>query len=78
MRDKLPSKIRTKASESYALWSANPNHPSLHFKKIHLTEPIFSVRISLGYRALGSLVDDTMVWFWIGSHTEYDQMISGQ
>jgi hypothetical protein len=34
-----------------------------------------SVRIGLGYRALGVLKANRMVWFWIGSHAEYDRMM---
>ena len=73
--EKLPSHIRTKARGAYHLWLENPYHPSLQYKQIHSSNPIFAVRISLGYRALGILEDDTMVWFWIGSHEEYNSMI---
>ena len=40
------------------------------------TEPIYSVRVSRGYRAMGIKQDDTMIWFWIGSHAEYDDLLS--
>jgi hypothetical protein len=33
------------------------------------------VRVGLGNRAVGILSDDTVVWFWIGSHAEYDRLI---
>jgi len=38
--------------------------------------PIYSVRISKGYRAVGQLEADTVIWFWIGTHTEYEQLLS--
>ena len=38
--------------------------------------PIFSARVSLGYRALAIREEDTWVWFWIGSHSDYDQLLS--
>jgi hypothetical protein len=47
----------------------------LRFKHVHPTEPIYSVRISLDYRALGVLQDDDIVWFWIGSHADYDKLL---
>lgn len=50
-------------------------HPSLQFKCVHQTEPLYSVRIGLGWRALGLLEDDTIAWFWIGSHADYDRLI---
>jgi hypothetical protein len=52
----------------------DPKHPSLQFKKVHPSRPIYSVRISLNYRALGTKDGDTVVWFWIGSHAEYDRL----
>jgi hypothetical protein len=54
----------------------NPFHPSLHFKCINREENVWSVRITRGYRALGILEGDTVTWFWIGSHDEYERFIS--
>jgi hypothetical protein len=33
------------------------------------------VRISIGYRALGIMVDNEITWFWIGGHDEYERLI---
>ncbi len=73
--DKLPRRIQTKARYSYSLWKENPEHPSLHFKQIHSTSPIYSVRIGIGYRALGVKHEETLIWFWIGSHEDYNNVI---
>jgi hypothetical protein len=27
------------------------------------------------YRALGVEVDENVLWFWIGTHAEYDRML---
>lgn len=35
---------------------------SLHFKKVHPIEPIYSARITAGYRAVGLLVEDEVIW----------------
>ena len=72
----LPNDIRTQARKSYRLFQENPQHPSLQFKRIHSTKPIYSARVNLSYRTLGILENDTIVWFWIGSHSEYDRLIS--
>ena len=37
---------------------------------------VYSVRIGRGWRALGYMTDNSMVWFWIGSHAEYDRLLS--
>jgi hypothetical protein len=36
---------------------------------------IVSVRIGIAYRALGIDVSDGILWFWIGSHADYDRVI---
>ena len=73
--DRLPKKVQLKARNAYKLWQENPQHPGINFKQIHTTEPIYSVRIGLGYRALGVLNDKTIVWFWIGSHEDYNALV---
>ncbi|HEX8166283.1 MAG TPA: hypothetical protein VF601_10920 [Beijerinckiaceae bacterium] len=70
--DKLPAPIRALADRNYALLKENPQHPSLHFKK---AGRFWSVRVGLRYRALAVEVDDGLLWFWIGSHADYDSMI---
>ena len=51
----LPQDIRRQAREAYDLFTKDPYYPSLHFKRIHSTRPIFSARISMDYRAWVSL-----------------------
>ncbi|MEX2214978.1 MAG: hypothetical protein WD768_12660 [Phycisphaeraceae bacterium] len=72
----LPIAARKQAQEAYRLFAAEPSHPGLHFKKVHDRPPIYSARIGIGYRALGVLKDDTIVWFWIGSHADYDRLLN--
>ncbi|MBM3190729.1 MAG: hypothetical protein FJZ90_18670 [Chloroflexi bacterium] len=72
----LDEDIRRRARRAFRLWEQNPFHPSLHFKCINREEGIWAVRITLGYRALGVLEDDTVTWFWIGGHDEYEQFFS--
>ncbi|MBI5475552.1 MAG: hypothetical protein HY964_02305 [Ignavibacteriales bacterium] len=73
---KLPDDVQEKARKVYQMWSDDPFHPSLKFKRIHPEQPIYSVRIGLGWRAVGVKSEDIMIWFWIGSHEEYNKLIS--
>jgi hypothetical protein len=75
---KLPAFVREQARRAYRLWRENPWHPSLQFKGIHATEPIYSARVGLGWRALGVLEGDTVSRCWIGSHADYDEVVSGR
>ena len=70
-----PDAIRSKAEAAYRLWAANPAHPSLRFKKVHDTLPIYSVRIDIDWRAVGILRDGEVIWFWIGPHKEYEKLL---
>jgi hypothetical protein len=72
---RLPDAVKAQARKAYRLWRENPSHPSLHFKRIHGFEALYAVRVGLGWRALGLLDGDTISWFWIGSHAEYDRLI---
>ncbi len=69
----LDDKIKSQARKAYRLWSQNPFHPSLRFKCINQKNNIWSVRITLSYRAIGILQNDTVTWFWIGDHDDYEQ-----
>ena len=69
---KLPAAVRELADKNYALLKDNPRHPSLQFKKVGR---YWSVRVGLRYRALATEVDDGLLWFWIGSHADYDKLI---
>ena len=73
---KLPERVQKAARKNYKLWKENPTHPSLEFKKLNTKQSIYSVRAGIGWRAVGVMKDsDTIVWFWIGSHSEYDKLL---
>lgn len=68
--------MQEQARAAYQQFRQDPWRPGLRFKQVHATLPIYSVRVGLHYRALGERQDDdAMVWFWIGSHAEYDQLL---
>lgn len=69
----LNRNTRIQARKVYRLWSESPFHPSLRFKCINREENIWSVRLSLGYRALGILDEETITWFWVGNHDDYEK-----
>lgn len=71
--DRLPVEIQTQADERFALFSKNPSHPSLRFKQVG---PYWSVRVSYSYRALAMRNEEELTWFWIGTHADYDKLLS--
>lgn len=70
----LPPRIQRLARKNYKIWKTNPSHPGLQFKLVGKRAPVYAVRVGIGWRALGLKVDDTIVWFWIGSHADYDRL----
>lgn len=73
---KLPEHIQERARKAYAMWKKDLNHPALQFKQIHSAKPIYSIRITLSYRAIGVKENNTIIWFWIGSHSDYNNLIA--
>ena len=59
---------------AYRLWRENPSHPSLRFKKTHSRLPIYSARVDLDWRAVGIIENDTIIWFWVGPHQQYEAL----
>jgi len=70
----LPFKGQTR--KAYQQFKQDPSYPSLRFKKIHPKLPIYSARINRDYRAIGQLDEDTVIWFWVGTHAEYDVLLN--
>jgi len=68
----LPSSVKRVADRNFETLKTNPKHLSLHFKKINRYG---SVRVGIHYRALAVEVENGLLWFWIGSHAEYDKLI---
>lgn len=72
----LPGPVREQARAAYQQFQRDPAYPGLRFKQVHAVLPIYSARVGRHYRALGERqVDDTIVWFWIGSHADYDRIL---
>jgi hypothetical protein len=69
---RLPQSIQAHADVQFCLLKENPSHPSLHFKG---TGKYRSARIGMHHRALAVEIPDGLLWFWIGSHAEYDKII---
>ncbi|MBI3315265.1 MAG: hypothetical protein HYZ86_04955 [Candidatus Omnitrophica bacterium] len=71
----LPEHIQQLADKNFGLLKANPHHLSLHLKKV---KGFWSVRVGWSYRALGVEQEEHVVWFWIGTHAEYDKLIKSR
>lgn len=66
---------KRKAKVAYQRWKKDPYRPSVNFKQVHDVKQIYSVRIGNSYRALGLKEKNTIIWFWIGSHEDYNKML---
>ena len=70
----LPEDMCAVADKNFELLRHDPRHPSLHLKKVGA---FWSARVGSRYRALARDRKEGLVWFWIGSHTEYDRLLNG-
>ena len=73
---RLPERVQKQAREAYRLFKSDPTHPSLKFKKLQPHEDLWSVRITSEYRAIGRWRGDVILWFFIGSHADYDNLLA--
>ena len=69
----LPPDIQARAYRAYCLWRVDPFAGVLRFKRVSNSEPIYSVRIGRGYRALGLLEGGVVYWYFIGNHDDYER-----
>ncbi|MFH1007556.1 MAG: hypothetical protein V1800_08655 [Candidatus Latescibacterota bacterium] len=70
-RSLLPS-IQELADKNFELLKADPKHPSLHLKKVR---KYWSARVGRKYRTLAVRIEEGLLWFWIGTHAEYDEWV---
>ncbi len=69
----LPLGVQNQAKERFNVWKQDAFNSSLQFK--HLFDNVWSVRINQQYRGMGLRHGNMIVWFWIGTHAEYDQLL---
>lgn len=72
----LPEEVKDLARKNYKLWRRDPRHTSLHFKQLkNKKKHQWSIRIGNDWRALAVEDGDDLLWYWIGSHEEYNILI---
>lgn len=71
--EQLPERVQREADEAYRQFKVDPDHPGLHFKQI--VGSYYSARVGASHRALAMRRDDYWLWFWIGSHADYDKFL---
>ena len=70
----LPSEIKTAARAAHARFVENPAHPGLRLERLNADPRAWSVRVTRDYRAvIRRYENDVWLWFWIGSHREFDR-----
>lgn len=69
--ERLPAEVRALADKTFATLKRDPRHPSLHLKQIGR---YWSARVGLRHRALAVEIEDGLLWFWIGTHADYDAL----
>jgi hypothetical protein len=74
--DRLPAGIQAQAREAFRVFRNSPQQASLRFKPLKGHANAWSVRIGLHYRAVALRTGDTVRWFWIGSHADFDKEFS--
>jgi plasmid maintenance system killer protein len=78
--ESLPTSVRRNAEAAFQMFLASPDHPALRRHPLqdihrgrHRAES-WSVSVNIQYRAIYVVDGDTNVWYWIGSHADYDRL----
>jgi len=80
LRD-LPGPIRRAARKTFRLFLDDPSHPSLRVHRLRerhdagIVAGSVSVSVSARYRAIYHVDGDTNVWYWIGTHSDYNRLV---
>ncbi len=75
----LPPHVQKLVVKAIGLWEANPKHRSLRLHPLKDTKKgrhatgSYSISLNMQYRALYVLDGAVAVWYWVGSHAEYDR-----
>jgi len=70
---KLPPEIRAAARRAYQMFTRNPAHPGLRVERLRFDSRAWSVHITRDVRAVALRHGDDWLWFWIGTHNEFDR-----
>lgn len=68
----LPAEVQRLADRAFETLRADSRHPSLHLKRVKW---YWTARVGLHHRAVAVDATDGLLWFWIGSHADYDKLI---
>ncbi len=71
----LPARARKDAQKSWRMWQADKSVPGLQFKKLNVRGNYWSARVNDDFRSVGIVRDDAIIWFWIGSHSQYERLL---
>lgn len=72
--EKLPAHVQRQAYIAYQFFEEDHRHPSLNFKRVG--NNLYSARVGRSYRAMATVESGDLVWFWIGTHADYDKLLN--
>ena len=69
----LTQEVREAGRKAYRHFRVDPAHRSLHFHRLKTNDELWSVRVTKNHRAVGLVDRNTITWFWIGNHQDFDR-----
>ncbi len=78
----LPAHIQAAATAAFGMFLIDPQHPAsdpTHAlsdqRRAQHWPGSTSVSVTIGYRAIYVVRNGVNLWYWIGSHADYDQFV---
>ena len=69
----FPPDVQLAARKAYERFSKNPAHPGLRLERLRSDQRAWSIRVTRDVRAVALRRGDDWLWFWIGTHREFDK-----
>jgi hypothetical protein len=71
--DLLPAHAQKLADRTFEFFKRDPLYPVLHLQRIR--GDVCSVRVGDHYRAMAKRIPGGWMWFWIGTHEQYNNLL---
>jgi hypothetical protein len=77
----LPAHIQAAATAAFGMFLIDPQHPALRSHPLYPTKKgqhwpgSISVSVTISYRAIYVVRNGVNLWYWIGSHADYDKFV---
>jgi hypothetical protein len=72
----LPEALQAVVWKRLQKWCKDPWNPELEYQVFSKEADVWSTKVATDYYVLGRNFAGMIIWFWIGSHADYDNLLA--